>query len=31
MITGTLYDRVIEKRKIENFDDFHTAILDIFK
>ncbi|XP_027908369.1 uncharacterized protein LOC114167477 [Vigna unguiculata] len=30
MITGTLYDRVIEKRKIENFDDFHTAILDIF-
>ncbi|KAK7382853.1 hypothetical protein VNO80_01974 [Phaseolus coccineus] len=30
MITGTLYDRVIEKRKIENFEDFHTAILDIF-
>ncbi|KAK7386132.1 hypothetical protein VNO78_26119 [Psophocarpus tetragonolobus] len=30
MITGTLYDRVIEKRKIENFNHFHTAILDIF-
>ncbi|CAJ1948104.1 unnamed protein product [Sphenostylis stenocarpa] len=30
MVTGTLYDRVIEKRKIENFNDFHTAILDIF-
>lgn len=30
MLTGTLYDRVIEKRKIENFDDFHEAILDIF-
>ncbi|XP_068478178.1 uncharacterized protein [Phaseolus vulgaris] len=30
MVTGTLYDRVIEKRKIENFEDFHTAILDIF-
>ncbi|KOM58644.1 hypothetical protein LR48_Vigan11g167800 [Vigna angularis] len=30
MITGTLYDRVIEKREIKNFDDFHTAILDIF-
>ncbi|TKY68936.1 hypothetical protein E2542_SST05199 [Spatholobus suberectus] len=30
MTTGTLYDRVIEKKKIENFEDFHVAILDIF-
>lgn len=31
MITGTLYDRIIKKRNIRDFNEFQIVILDIWE